>query len=89
MYFRLVTKMSYPVIMQSNLYLDGPKPGEVRLYQSSYLLHYYYGRVEVFLSETWGTVTGPWTRANAEVVCHQLGYDISGECMTDLYFIET
>lgn len=60
-------------------YSDGSEPGQVRLYYSYGLHSHFYGRVEVFLSETWGRVTGLWTRANAEVVCHQLGYDIPSE----------
>ena len=66
--------------MQLYLHVDGPEPGEVRLYngrRSSYR-----GRVEVFLSEMWGRVTGPWTTANAEVVCHELGYDIPSEFLS-------
>ena len=69
------------VIMQFHLYLDSPEPGEVRLFLNSWTNSYYRGRVEVFLSETWGRVTGPWTAANAEVVCHQLGYDIPSKCL--------
>lgn len=56
---------------------DAPEPGEVRLHGSYYGYEY---RVKIFLSNTWGRVTGPWTRANAQVVCRQLGYNISREC---------
>ena len=62
---------------------DGPESGDVRLFYTQSRPSYYRGRVEVFLSETWGKVVGPWTTANADVVCHQLGYNISSEC----YFI--
>ena len=70
--------------MQSYLYSDGPEPGEVRLYYDDWAVSYYHGRVEIFLSQTWGRVTGSWTVANAQVVCHQLGYDIPSECSCTL-----
>ena len=60
--------------------LDGPSSGEVRLYYSYYppYLNYYYGLVEVYLSEEWGTVAndGSWTLGDGEVICRQLGYEI-------------
>ena len=44
----------------------------------------YEGRVEVCLSQRWGTVTDDgWSTAEVQVVCRQLGYNTQGE----LYFI--
>ena len=70
------------LVMMLYLYLDSPEHGEVRLYYSYLRPSYYRGRVEVFLSETWGRVTGLWIPANAVVVCHQLGYDIPSKCFS-------
>ena len=60
--------------------LDGPHSGDVRLFYSYYIPDNYYGRVEVFLSEAWGTViANSWTQENGEVVCRQLGYNYTSK----------
>ena len=51
----------------------------------------YEGRVEVCLSQRWGTVTdNGWTTAEAQVVCAQLGYSTQGKYIhifaIELYF---
>ena len=37
--------------------------------------------MEVYLSEEWGTVAddGSWTLEDGEVICRQLGYEISSK----------
>ena len=50
--------------------------GDVRLVggQSAYE-----GRVEVCLSQRWGSVTdSEWSAEDAQVVCRQIGYTING-----------
>ena len=59
--------------------IDGPDEGEVRLYYSYYRSDYYAGRLEVFLSDVWGTVAGSWIEQNAVVVCRQMGFE--SECI--------
>ena len=52
---------------------EEPEDGSVRL-QGSRLD--YMGRVEVYHNHQWGSVCGfQWDRADAEVVCRQMGYD--------------
>ena len=50
----------------------------MRLYYNYVNPSFVHGRVEVFLSEEWGTVAtaGSWTIQNAAVVCTQLGFEI-------------
>ena len=55
-----------------------PEDGEVRLYRDFYRSDYYSGLLEVFLSNVWGTVAGPWIQQNAAVVCRQMGFE--GAC---------
>ena len=51
--------------------------GSIRLIGGS---HNWEGRVEIYISRVWGAVgSNPWTTANAEVVCRQLGHSTSGE----------
>ena len=53
--------------------------GEVRLVGGQTA---YEGRVEVCLSQRWGTVTDDgWSMVDSQVVCRQLGYNADGMCM--------
>ena len=46
--------------------------GDIRLVGGSYQWE---GRVEIFISETWGTITdSEWTNNDAQVVCRKLGH---------------
>ena len=61
--------------------LDYPSTGEVRLYYDYNYPSYYRGRVEVYVPEEWGTVAndGSWTLADGEVICRELGFEISSK----------
>ena len=50
-------------------------------YYSYYNTNHYYGIVEVYLSDEWGTVAndGSWSIEDGQVVCRQLGFDISSK----------
>ena len=51
--------------------------GQVRLAEGG--LTDMQGRLEVCFSGRWGTVSDDgWTHTNAEIVCNELGYDLSG-----------
>ena len=57
--------------------LDNPSTGEVRLYSHVNSPSSYFGLVEVYLSEEWGTVADDsWTIEDGEVVCRELGFEI-------------
>ena len=77
LYFVALTSL-HPFFTLNHI-IDGPSSGEVRLYYSYYCPIYYYGLVEVYLSEEWGTVAndGSWTLEDGEVICRQLGYEIA------------
>ena len=56
--------------------IDSCQNGDVRLVGGQSV---YEGRVEVCLSQRWGTVTDDgWSTAEAQVVCRQLGYNSQG-----------
>ena len=49
------------------------KDGDIRLVGGRYLWE---GRVEIFLSGVWGTISHDWaTSTGARIVCRQLGYN--------------
>ena len=51
--------------------------GDVRLVDGPSI---YEGRVEVCINNVWGTVCDDdWEAADAEVVCHQMGYPKTGK----------
>ena len=54
-------------------YADGQyRYGDIRLVGGSY---HWEGRVEIYFSGTWGTITdSDWTSGDAQVVCCKLGH---------------
>ena len=66
-------------IVHYHCVIDGPDEGEVRLYGDYYCSECSSGRLEVFLSDVWGTVAGSWTKQNAVVACRQMGFE--SECI--------
>ena len=59
----------------------------MRLYYDYYNPSNYYGRVEVYTSEKWGTVTGSWSLADGEVVCRQLGFEIPSKVFKKIFLL--
>ena len=54
------------------------REGDIRLVGGS---HNREGRVEIFLSETWGTISDDGVQtAAAQVACRQLGFEVHGQC---------
>ena len=50
--------------------------GDIRLVGGSYSWE---GRVEIYMSGTWGTITdSPWSDEDAQVVCRKMGYFTPG-----------
>ena len=61
--------------------------GDIRLVGGSYQWE---GRVEIYLSGTWGTVTdSDWNSDDAAVVCRKLGYFKPGDRLMNICIIFT
>ena len=61
--------------------------GLIKLVNGQKSVHFYSGRVEIQVGGEWGTVCGDtWTKNEADVVCHQLGYEYSRSADTRAYY---
>ena len=61
--------------------------GLIRLVDGEKSVNFYSGRVEIQVGGEWGTVCGDtWTENEADVVCHQLGYEYSRSADTRAYY---
>ena len=59
--------------------------GNIQLVGGSYPWE---GRVEIYLSGAWGTITdSPWSSNDAQTVCQTLGYFKPGTCKSKLYSV--
>ena len=64
--------MVFSVILYVICYADAQRYGDIRLVGGSYQWE---GRVEIFISGTWGTITdSDWTNNDAQVVCRKMGH---------------
>ena len=65
------------------MYIDGHFwEGNIRLVGGSYQWE---GRVEIYFSGTWGTITdSDWTSDDAQVVCRKLGHFKPGSLLSYL-----
>ena len=69
----LITSDSILMLRIGARYMDN----DIRLIGGSYPWE---GRVEIYSSGTWGTITdSDWTNDDAQVVCHKMGYFKPGE----------
>ena len=59
----------------------------MRIYLDKNRAFYYYGVVEVYVSEVWGAVAnaGSWSLADGEVVCRQLGFEIPSKVLMQFF----
>ena len=56
--------------------LTAPSHGDLRLAQGTHTSNFYtYGRLEILINGTWGTVCDHlWDSTDSDVACRQLGY---------------
>ena len=77
----VVKKLEPMIIILTVFHIDAQyKNGDIRLIGGSYPWE---GRLEIYLTEEWGTVTdSQWTSEDAQVVCREMGYFKPGESLT-------